>query len=157
MPVCDILAWCLMPNHFHLMIVANKKTIKQAEKRKTVVSQFSENLRIVLSQYTKAINKQRNLSGSLFRQNTKSKCLYQKNTNKYAVACFHYIHRNPFDAQLVSSISDWEFSSFNDYNGKRNGSLCNKKLAEDIINYDVSNLEFQTLNSAKRNDEEDIW
>ncbi|MCK5170586.1 MAG: hypothetical protein KAQ75_11970 [Bacteroidales bacterium] len=22
-PVADILAWCLMPNHFHLLIVAN--------------------------------------------------------------------------------------------------------------------------------------
>ncbi len=157
MPVSDILAWCLMPNHFHIMIVANDKTVRQAEKRNNKISQFSENLRILLSQYTKAVNKQEKIIGSLFRQNTKSKSLEQTNTNKYIVACFHYINRNPYDAKLVSSISDWEFSSFNDYSGLRNGSLCNKKLAQDIINFDKNNLEFQTLNSAKNNNEKHIW
>lgn len=69
LPVSDILAWCLMPNHFHFLIAANKNTCKQAEKQKLNISQFSENLRLLLSQYTQAINKEQNLSGSLFRQN----------------------------------------------------------------------------------------
>ncbi|MCP4178101.1 MAG: transposase, partial [bacterium] len=125
MPVCDILAWCLIPNHFHILISANDKTGKHSEKRKCGISRFSENLRILLSQYSHAINKQENLSGSLFRQNTKSKCLYQVNTNKYVVACFHYIHRNPIEAGLVSSVSGWEFSSYKDYAGIRKGDLCN--------------------------------
>ena len=157
MPVSDILAWCLMPNHFHIMIAANDKTKKQALNRKNKTSQFSENLRLMLSQYTKAVNKQENLSGSLFRQNTKSKCLYQVNTNKYAVACFHYIHRNPYDAELVSSVHDWEFSSFKDYKNVRKGNLCNKELAQIIVNFDKNNLEYQTLNSSNSDDEKHIW
>ncbi|NOZ33693.1 MAG: transposase [Chlorobi bacterium] len=157
MPVSDILAWCLMPNHFHIMIAANDRTIKQAEKRKQEASQFSENLRLLLSQYSQAINKQENLSGSLFRQNTKSKCLYQVNTNKYAVTCFHYIHRNPFEAKLVSKVSDWQFSSFKDHAGLRTGSLCNINLAQEIINYDKDNLEYQTLYKPDDNELRHIW
>ncbi len=157
MPVCDILAWCLMPNHFHIMIVANDNTAKQAIKQKHEVSQFSENLRILLSQYSQAINKQENLSGSLFRQNTKSKCLYQINTNKYAVACFHYIHRNAYDAKLVLSLTDWTYSSFKDYKGLRKGTLCEMELAETIINFDKNNLESQTLNSTNSVNENHIW
>ena len=156
-PVSDILAWCLMPNHFHIMIAANSETIKQAAKRKQEVSQFSENLRLMLSQYSQAINKQENLSGSLFRQNTKSKCLYQTNTNKYAVTCFHYIHRNPLDAGLVSKVFDWQFSSFKDHAGLRKGSLCNINLAHEIINYDRENLEYQTLYKLNDNELKHIW
>ena len=157
MPFCDILAWCLMPNHFHLMIVANDETLKQATNQKNEISQFSENLRLMLSQYTKAVNRQENLIGSLFRQNTKSKCLNQINTNKYALACFHYIHRNPYDAKLVSSIADWEFSSYKDYVGMRNGNLCNKELSEIIFNFDKNNFEYQTLKSANSGNESHIW
>ena len=29
-----ILSWCLMPNHFHLLIVTTGKSINQAKKRK---------------------------------------------------------------------------------------------------------------------------
>ena len=156
-PVCDILAWSLMPNHFHIMIAANNYTVKQAKNRKQEISQFSENLRILLSQYSQAINKQQNLSGSLFRQNTKSKCLHQFNSNKYAVSCFHYIHRNPVEAGIVSSIFDWNYSSFNDHAGLRNGNLCNINLAQTIINYDKDNLEYQTLHKPDDNALKHIW
>ena len=156
-PVCDILAWCLMPNHFHLLIAANQETVKQASRRKNPISQFSENLRLLLSQYTKTVNKQENLTGSLFRQNTKSKSLFQINTNRYALVCFHYIHRNPLNAGLVSSLFDWEFSSFLDHAEVRNGTMCNRQLAKTIINYDEINLELQTLSFANSDYEKFIW
>lgn len=28
LPCCDILAWCLMPNHFHLLVAANEASVQ---------------------------------------------------------------------------------------------------------------------------------
>ena len=61
-PTCDLLAYCLMPNHFHLLVSTNENS-----------ENLSEALRVVLSSYTRGINNQENRLGSLFQQNTKRK------------------------------------------------------------------------------------
>jgi hypothetical protein len=76
-----------------------------------------------------------NRSGSLFRKRTKAKSLSQdeKGRDKYGINCFLYIHQNPLRAGLVNQIGEWEFSSYPDYAGMRNGSLCDKDLARDLF------------------------
>jgi putative transposase len=128
-PICEILAYCLMPNHFHLMIMA---TSKSCEKNKQGFQFLSRKLRTILSSYSQAINKQNNTSGSLFRQKTKAKNLYEFFTyptikEDYTRTCFFYIQNNPVKANLVKSATEWEYSSFLDFCDLRNGTLCNKK------------------------------
>lgn len=126
-----------MPNHFHFMIQANANSEKTKKYGKGTANIFSENLRVMLSSYTQAINKQENRTGSLFQQNSKLKPLndifYGKisktNNIGYDYYCFHYIHNNPVNAGIVHKNEDWEFSSYQDYMGLRNGSLINKTLA----------------------------
>lgn len=140
-PHCDILAYCLMPNHFHFMISGNANSEKTVKYGKGTANIFSENLRIMLSSYTQAINKQEKRTGSLFQQNSKLKPLndifYGKISKPdeigYAYYCFHYIHNNPVASGLVKTREDWEFSSYRDYLGLRNGSLVNKTLALQTI------------------------
>ncbi len=148
-PHCDILAYCLMPNHFHFMISGNANSEKTVKYGKSTVNIFSENLRIMLSSYTQAINKQEKRTGSLFQQNSKLKPLndifYGKISKPdeigYDYYCFHYIHNNPVVSGLVKTKEDWEFSSYRDYMGLRNGSLVNKthalktiSLEDDLFN-----------------------
>jgi len=138
MPQCDILAYCLMPNHFHLLINADNRTIGTrliANQQKNVLS---EAVRILLSSYTLAINKQNETTGSLFQQNTKAKCL-AKGSNNYGYICMNYIHQNPMKAGLVKRMEDWEYSSFNDYCGNRSETMCNKELASQLLdlNFDT--------------------
>lgn len=45
----------------------------------------------------------------------------------------HYIHQNPVKANLVKKMEDWDYSSFKDYCGLRNGSLCNKESAVRLL------------------------
>ncbi|MFZ5973408.1 MAG: transposase [Bacteroidota bacterium] len=90
----EFIAFCLMPNHFHFLI-STRNSFDQAK--------FSGNLRVLLSSYTRAIQKQEGFTGSLFQQNTKAKEL---TTNEYARAFFHYIHQNPIRARLVNRIED---------------------------------------------------
>ncbi|OFX23013.1 MAG: hypothetical protein A2041_07445 [Bacteroidetes bacterium GWA2_31_9b] len=141
-PVSDILAWCLMPNHFHFLLRANHLGVACInEQHRINTSVLSKNFGIMLSSYSQAINKQENRRGKLFSHNTKAVCLNTaKNNDNYAKHCFHYIHQNPYAAGLVKKPEDWEFSSFADYAKTRNGKLVNMDLAYEIINYDKENF-----------------
>lgn len=148
-PYCEILAWCLMPNHFHFMVLANDQTVKTSKSGATEINSLSKGFKTLLSSYTRAINLKFNRNGSLFSQNTKSKCLTNSELNEcmvrigsknvkvnYVNACFHYIHQNPFKAHLVSKMENWEYSSFKDYINLRNGTLCNKAEAFNYVDID---------------------
>ena len=89
-PYADILCYCLMPNHFHLLLQPNataalpSKAVKPCRQSSDVLKtsddlsdHYQENLShaiaILLSSYTKAFNRRYNRSGSLFRSRTKVK------------------------------------------------------------------------------------
>lgn len=115
------LAYCLMPDHFHFIIYIKSVDVEIVKK----------NIGILLSSYTKAINKAYNRTGSLFQQHTKTKLL--KNEN-YLLTAIAYIHQNPLRKALVNNIEDWEFSSFRDYAGLRKGTLVEKSLVMSRFN-----------------------
>ena len=102
LPFADILAWCLMPNHFHLMVevksvVNDGATLTGGASRTMIASRgatlsrtptspsipsstlndisLNQSIGIMLASYTRAINLQENTTGSLFRQKTKAICL----------------------------------------------------------------------------------
>ena len=148
-PVCEILCWCLMPNHFHLMIYA---TDKSCTERKSFggkpMQELAYRIGVLLSSYSQAINKQNHTAGSLFQQKTKAKLLtpdqiYLNRTSiepSYIVTCMHYIHQNPWKAGLVKKIEDWEYSSFPNYIGRQNLNLCNKELLYRLTGYDAKHF-----------------
>ncbi len=105
-PFCDILCYCLMPNHFHLMVIPNSAGCEELTigEKSSHLQILSKTIGKTLSSYTKAIN---------------------------LVTCFYYIHLNPLKANLVRDLRDWAFSSWLDYAGLRDGDVCNKaKLFE---------------------------
>lgn len=131
-PVCDILAYCLMPNHFHLLIRANENSVKERSSfGGKPMQEFAYRTGVLLSSYSQAINKQQRTSGSLFQQKTKAKLLSEDNNGiiiSYLEQCFYYIHQNPLAANLVNDLNGWPYSSYLDYAGLRNGTLCNKEI-----------------------------
>ncbi len=129
-PASDIICYCLMPNHLHLMIRATEESIKTRPSfGGKAMQEFPYRVGILLSSYSQAINKQNGTTGSLFQQKTKAKILSEQVEGEkinYIESCFFYIHQNPVKAKLVASIKDWNYSSWLDYTGERNGTLCNK-------------------------------
>src|SRR5699024_8712479 len=120
------IAYCLMPNHFHMLIYTNYDRKNETDKSQ----KYSRKIGSMLSSYAKAMKKRYERTGSLFRQKTKAKCLsYQEQSNnRYTRVCFHYIHQNPLKARLENKLGEWPYSSYRDYAGDRNGSLPNVKL-----------------------------
>jgi len=137
-PSCDILAWCLMPNHFHFLIHANAKSVHIIKDGSFERQQFSQGIKQLLSSYTKAINKQEGRTGSLFQQKTKAICVTAN--DHHETTAFHYIHQNPLKARLVKRMEEWEFSSFKDYTGFRKETICNLNLAKERLNINFDNL-----------------
>ena len=75
-PVCTILAWVLMPNHFHLLIQSTKDScITNSESHLPNIQLLSKRFGNALSSYSQAINRERNRRGKLFSHNTKAKNL----------------------------------------------------------------------------------
>ena len=68
-PCCDILCYCLMPNHFHFIINANEESCKlRISFGGKSITELSFRIGKLLSSYTQAINKQNKTTGSLFQQ-----------------------------------------------------------------------------------------
>lgn len=176
LPHADVLVWCLMPNHFHLMISVNKIEVAYSEQVTldrvsegftsggasseqvtqshllTKTRSLNDSISILLRSYTRAIQKQERMTGSLFQNRTKALCLTEPqgvspayfNTHfgmmgnldlpetNYLNVCFDYIHLNPVSGKLVAKPEDWEFSSYRDYFGGRKGKLINRELAKEL-------------------------
>ena len=139
LPKCKVLAYCLMPNHFHFLIHATVDSSKEKKVGNIISSELSNGFRLMESLYAQYLNKKQKRSGSLFRQKTKAKGLVDGDKN-YGFTAFQYIHQNPLQACLVAKLEDWKYSSFRDYAGLRNGSLCDKELAFELIGFDRHNF-----------------
>lgn len=152
-PVCELLCWCLMPNHFHLLVMA---TANGCAERPSFggkpMQEFSYQLGMLLSSYSQAINKQNGTSGSLFQQKTKAKCvsgeacingqaaLSVPTRGSYLITCMHYIHQNPLKAKLVEKLEDWPYSSFRQLSGADHVLICNEKLLWTLSGYESSSF-----------------
>jgi len=154
LPFADILAWCLMPNHFHLMIAFSDRVsdFKDNLSPGHIQKKLNNSIATMLSSFTRAINIQQKRTGSLFREGTKAVWLGSIETEKikyqnrikaeevnvfnpdeeYLQTCFKYIHANPVKAGLANQITDWEFSSARDIDGTRIESFINKKLINEL-------------------------
>ena len=145
---CSTMAWCLMPNHFHFMSLADERCNARIKQGGIYLDPITNSIRKLLSSYARIFNNQYRQTCSVFRQKTKAKCLSaieikpdsQHLVQDYYINCFHYIHQNPLVAKLANRLEDWEFSSFKDYAGLRDGTLCQKELAAIHCNYSPENF-----------------
>lgn len=101
-PFCQIIAYCLLPNHFHILI----KVIKPVNKNKTL----EQTIKNFFNSYTRSYNSIHKRMGRLFRHGYKSKNV---NSEEYLKWVIYYIHRNPVHHGLVDKCNNWKYSSYN--------------------------------------------
>jgi REP element-mobilizing transposase RayT len=94
----DIFAWCLMSNHFHLMV---KVTGDPAD--------FSNALGEALNAYAKWYNIRHDRMGSLFVRPFKRKIAVD---DRYIRWLVWYIHRNPLHHRVTTNWADFPWSSY---------------------------------------------
>lgn len=140
-PVAATYAYCLMPNHLHLMIgIRNEAELLDFVRKKknnpdlqgfenlgglsTVISQQFSNL---FNAYTKAYNKRYNRRGSLFIPNFKRRAVKEEN---YFTKLIAYIHNNPVKHGFVKELLDWPHSSIHAYLHEKPSKLERKYLEQ---------------------------
>ena len=130
--IIDIVCFCLMPNHFHLLI----KQIKQDG-----ISLFMQKIG---TGYVNYFNEKYERSGALFQGRFKAKHI---DNDAYLAHLSKYIHLNPVDlaepdwqenglkdpAAAREFLKNYKWSSFKDYIGEKNyPSLIDKSLLMDM-------------------------
>ncbi len=105
----DILAWCLMSNHVHLLLKAEK-----------MPDQFMKKLGC---SYVPYFNRKYGRIGHLFQDRYKCETIRD---DKYMLAVIRYIHMNPEKAHICR-MSEYKWSSYSEYLEK------GKKADRDLI------------------------
>jgi putative transposase len=134
-PYADILAFCLMPNHFHLVVkIRSEDNVKDAieflynpmkvPKRITRVKQmmqrlkknpdlfFSRRFSDFFNSYSKTINKIYFRRGSLFIKNFKRKIV---ESDHYLTHLIYYVHINPIKHEFRNEVKQWQWSSYKSF------------------------------------------
>jgi REP element-mobilizing transposase RayT len=110
-PIADTYAYCLLPNHFHLLVrikvevdlTGSRSLLLSGLKRP---SQYFSNF---FNAYSKAINVAYKRTGALFQRPFGRVAITANSQLFHLVA---YIHQNPQKHGLVSDFRKWPYSSF---------------------------------------------
>ena len=98
-----ITAYCLMPNHYHLLV-------------QTPEANLSRTMRHINGLYTQYFNRKHKSDGPLFRGRYKSIII---DGDTYLLDLLRYIHRNPLSSGLVKHLDHYPWSSHRAYISKR--------------------------------------
>lgn len=116
-PVTDLFAYCLLRNHFHLLIRTRseeeiQETLKASKtfRVSTLGSRYiSDQFSHFFNAYAKAINKAYGRTGSLF-QHPFGRVPITSDRQFWNVVA--YIHQNPQKHRFVKDFRDWKYSSY---------------------------------------------
>ena len=127
-------AYCLMPNHFHILITQTEKGS---------ISKFVQKLTTAYSMY---YNKKYERTGSLFEGKFKSRHI---SNDRYLKYLFSYIHLNPVklieprwkelgiknEAKAIDFLKNYKYSSFKDYlnENRREVIILNREFFPDYF------------------------
>jgi len=100
LPKADIWSYCLMPNHFHLLI-----KIKEG----TTGEEISKAISDCCNGYTKWLNVSQKRKGNLFMRPFKRNKIKEDSHLAWTI---WYIHRNPLHHGLANDLNNWKFSSY---------------------------------------------
>ena len=136
-PVVKIIAYCLMPTHYHILVKI--KQTSEVLKTSEVSKQVSHAMQKFLISYTKAINKRFQRVGALFQGQFQAKPI---KTYSHLLNLCIYAHSNPVKDGLVASPEDWIYSNYLEWLGQRDGQLVDKEFIQEHFG---SPAEYQEL------------
>jgi REP element-mobilizing transposase RayT len=151
----DIWAYCLLPNHFHLLIkISDETKLKRDAKFQKLdvsIDQFISNqFRKLFISYTKSYNKAYDRNGSLFQKPFKR---IKVEDQRYLLMLVHYIHHNPIHHNFAADYLDWKYSSYLAIISKNPTKINRSKVIElfvDLERFKNYHNEMKNYNKIKR-------
>ncbi len=112
----DLLAYCLMPNHFHLLFYQHTPDA------------ITKMMRRLMTSYAMYFNNRYNRVGTLFQGRYKASHI---NADSYLHHISRYIHLNPEDH------ANWPYSSYKNYLGKKKAGWVKTRAILDLFDGDA--------------------
>jgi len=116
----DLIAYCIMGNHIHLMVKEGKDNVSKV-------------MQVIGSVFVRHYNERHGRLGPLFHSRFKSEPIETKN---YFICCIRYICMNPVKAGIVAKAKDYKYSSYQEMVDIKLGQLINKELIKQVISID---------------------
>ena len=108
-PVADTFAFCLLPNHLHLLIHTKAPHEQALPGYTSTPREPSQNFSNLFNAYTKYYNIRYKRRGALFLRPFKRK---EVNSLRYFKTLLIYIHKNAQHHGLVEDFKDWPYTSY---------------------------------------------
>lgn len=124
----SIMAYCLMPNHFHFVL------------RQEVDGGISKFISNFENSYTRYFNTKNKRIGNLFLDNFQNVMV---DSEEQLLHLTRYVHLNPYSSLVAKNLIElekYEWSSFREYIGGEEESICDKEI---VLSY------FKTKESYK--------
>jgi REP-associated tyrosine transposase len=112
-----VYAYCLMPNHVHLLIEAGSQPL----------SKFMQGLQ---QSYTQYFNRKHRKVGHLFQGRYKAIVC---DKDEYLLTLVRYIHLNPVRAKLVRNLDEYPYSGHRHYAQGRTSEVLDSRKVIDMI------------------------
>jgi putative transposase len=125
LPVTDIIAYCLQPNHFHIVVqiksrpqiieylqfkLGDSRFTRLASRDEFVESQLSRIYANLFSSYAKRYNLLYDRLGTLFKRSFMRKSI---ESTEYLHKVISYVHHNPVRHDYALRPEEWKYSSYN--------------------------------------------
>jgi len=114
----DVLCYCLMDNHFHLLI------------RENIGKGTSVYMQRVLNSYAKFFNLSQRRSGPLFIRPFKAVLI---DGDDYFLQVSRYIHLNPYIAHMTKNPLEYRWSSLSEYTRPTRPKSCHTSLLHSMV------------------------
>lgn len=111
--IANIVCYCLMPNHFHLLL----QQLKEAG--------ITELLSKLSNSYTKYFNVKYKRVGPLFQGEFKAVRIEK---DEQLIHVSRYIHLNPLVGYITKDLNSYLFSSYSEYTGNDKSLMCQKDI-----------------------------
>ena len=127
----SIIAYCLMPNHYHVLV------------RQNGLAPAGWLVQRTFNSYSKVYNKLYQQSGTLFEGRYKAVLV---NEERYLRHLCYYIHANPVKDGITHQIEAWPYANYLEWIGQRNGTLVDHAFVQEYFgggaSYAATMLEF---------------
>jgi len=144
LPVSDIYAYCLMPNHFHLMLRLKNVNEISIDAENISNGLFTQAFSNFFNSYSKTFNKIYKRKGRLFLYSFRRIIVVD---DDYKRILINYIHRNPIHHHFRSDYESWKFSSYHSLISDSKTKLRRKEVIElfgsvdEFVNFHRDNIQ----------------